>query len=382
MNNFNLDKYLEELTYICSIDSGKTNTDGKLKLIKYFEDKFKVLNLKTAIEYYQDDKASPVLMVSNSNFENIDILFIGHVDTVFEDGLAKEHPFTVDEKNIGTALGCIDCKGGCLSIYHLIKMLIENRKDNFNFCVIFNSDEETGSDNSKFYFEEMAKRSKYCFVFEPARRNDEFVSQRKGSESYIVKCHGIPAHAGVEPEKGASAVLELAKWVVELYKLVDYEKGTTLNISHFSGGMKEGSVPEFAQFNLNYRYLDDKASDNLQEVLNKMKTTPFDDRTTIEIIDKGKRPAMILHRNSELLFEKLKEVGKEVNYQIKHVTTGGGSDGNFVSCHNVATIDGCGPTGGDMHTIKEFIVIDSIEKRLNVMYHLIMNMYAQNNKDI
>jgi len=375
MNNFNLEKYLEELTYICSIDSGKTNIKGKIKLINYFEKKFKQLNLTTAIEYYQDDITSPVLIVSNCNYENIDVLFIAHVDTVFEDGLAKKHPFTINENNIGTGLGCIDCKGGCLSIYHLIKLLIENQKDNFNFCVIFNSDEETGSYNSEYYFEKLAKESKYCFVFEPARRNDEFVSQRKGSENYIIKCHGIPAHAGVEPEKGASAVLELSKWVIELYKLVDYEKGTTLNISHFSGGMKEGSVPEDAQFNLNYRYLDENASKKLKKVLDEMKTNPFDKRTSIEIINKGKRPAMVLHKNSQLLFEKLKEVGKEVDYKIEHVATGGGSDGNFVSCHNVATIDGCGPTGGDMHTVNEFIVIDSIEKRLNVMYHLILKLF-------
>ena len=106
-----------------------------------------------------------------------------------------------------------------------------------------------------------------------------------------------------------------------------------------------------------------------------MRINPFDKRTSIEIIDKGKRPAMVLHKNSQLLFEKLKEVGKEVHYKIEHVTTGGGSDGNFVSSHNVATIDGCGPTGGDMHTVNEFIVIDSIEKRLNVMYHLILKLF-------
>ncbi|HPW53344.1 MAG TPA: M20/M25/M40 family metallo-hydrolase [Erysipelotrichaceae bacterium] len=376
MKNFDLADYLQELAYLCSIDSGKTNTRGKIELVNYFENRFRQLKLKTRIEFYQDDKTSPLLLVSNCDFDNIDVLMIGHLDTVFEDGLAEKHPFTLTEDNIATGLGCIDCKGGCLSVYHLIKLLIEHRKDNFNFCVIFNSDEEAGSSNSEYYFHQFAEKSRYCFVFEPARRNDEFVSQRKGSENYLVRCRGLAAHAGVEPEKGASAVLELAKWVVELYRLVDYEKGTTLNISHFSGGMKEGSVPEDAQFNLNYRFLDDSAPARLQQVLTEMKTNPFDSRTSIEIIDKGKRPALVLHENSRKLFEKLQEVGKEVNYEIKHVTTGGGSDGNFISNHQVATIDGCGPTGGDMHTVREFIVIDSIEKRLKVMYHLILKLFA------
>lgn len=84
---------------------------------------------------------------------------IGHLDTVFEDGLAEKHPFTLTEDNIATGLGCIDCKGGCLSVYHLIKLLIENRKDNFNFCVIFNSDEEAGSSNSEYYFHQFAEKA-------------------------------------------------------------------------------------------------------------------------------------------------------------------------------------------------------------------------------
>ncbi|MGI6608631.1 MAG: M20/M25/M40 family metallo-hydrolase [Erysipelotrichaceae bacterium] len=375
MDNFNLKEYLDELKYICSIDSGKNSSRGKKKLADYFKDKFKQLNLTAEIKFYQNDTDNPVLLVSNCDFENIDVLLIGHLDTVFEDGLAKKHPFIIDENNIGRGLGCIDCKGGCLSIYYLIRLLIENRKDNFNFSIILNSDEESGSYCSEYYFENLAEKSRYCLVFEPARRNNEFVSQRKGSENYLIKCHGIPAHAGVEPEKGASAVLELSKWVVELYKLNDYKKGTTLNISHFSGGMEEGSVPEYAQFNLNYRFLEKSASEKLQKILNEMKTNPFDSRTSIEIIDKGKRPAMILHKNSQQLFKKLEEVGKKTDYKIIHVTTGGGSDGNFVSSYNVATIDGCGPSGGNMHTVNEYIVIDSIEKRLNVMYHLILKLF-------
>ncbi len=374
MENFKLKKYLKMLSYLCSVDSGKKSVKGKTTLIKYFMKKFKKLRLNTAIRYYQNDTTSPVLIVDNGSLENIDVLFIAHLDTVFDEGLAKKYPFKIIDDNIATGLGCIDCKSGCLSIYYLIRRLIQEKKDNFNFCIIFNSDEETGSHNSKYFFDRLGQKSKYCFVFEPARRNDEFVSQRKGSESYVIKCHGIAAHAGVEPEKGASAIVELAKWIPELYKLVDYENGTTLNISHFLGGLKDGSVPEEAQFNLNYRYIDDSASGKLQEMLEKMQKNPFDERVSIEVINTNTRPAMILHENSQLLLEKLQEVGKALDYPIKHVTTGGGSDGNFVSIHNVATLDGCGPTGGDMHTVSEFIVIDSIKKRLDVMYHLILKL--------
>lgn len=98
-----------------------------------------------------------------------------------------------------------------------------------------NSDEERGSAYSRPYFEALAQKSRYCFVFEPGRPNEEFVSQRKGGANYIFKCHGISAHSGVEPEKGASAILELSRWVNELYKLNDFAAGTTVNVGRFDG---------------------------------------------------------------------------------------------------------------------------------------------------
>lgn len=87
----------------------------------------------------------------------------------------------------------------------------------------------------------MAEHTRYCLICEPGRANDEFVGCRKGGANYLLKCYGISAHSGVEPEKGASAILELARWINELYRLTDYEKGTTLNVGRFDGGGDNGA---------------------------------------------------------------------------------------------------------------------------------------------
>ena len=158
----------------------------------------------------------PFLTARNSEDEQIDVLFVAHMDTVFPVGTSAQWPLEVDADGLAHGPGCIDCKGGCLSLYYLLRQMLQAGDCRFRFCVAMNSDEERGSAYSRPYFEALAQKSRYCFVFEPGRPNEEFVSQRKGGANYIFKCHGISAHSGVEPEKGASAILELSRWVNEL----------------------------------------------------------------------------------------------------------------------------------------------------------------------
>ena len=214
-----------------------------------------------------------------------------------------------------------------------------------------NSDEERGSAYSRPYFEALAQKSRYCFVFEPGRPNEEFVSQRKGGANYIFKCHGISAHSGVEPEKGASAILELSRWVNELYKLNDFAAGTTVNVGRFDGGGDNGAVPDYAECTLSYRYLDASALD--------------------------RRPAMQPHAATYALLDELERAGEAVGQKVTCLVTGGGSDGNFISHYGVATLDGCGPCGGKLHTREEYLMTKTVEQRLDLMYVLLTRLFRR-----
>lgn len=375
MKNFDLQEYLRDLAQLCAIDSGHHHGPGAEAVADFFETRYRALGLKTERRHYRDNTVAPFLLVSNSDEEEIDVLFVAHMDTVFPVGTAEEWPLTVDEAGIARGPGCVDCKGGCLSVYYTVRSLLEEGKCNFRFRVAMNSDEENRSDYSRAYFEELARHAKYCFVYEPGRANDEFVSQRKGSINYLLKCHGVAAHAGVEPEKGASAILELARWVNELDKLVDYEKGTSLNVGRFTGGSGTGSVPDYAECALSYRYLDSGAEAALEAMLQRMRTTPFDPRTSIETVWVSQRPAMEPHQATQALLEELEKAGRDVGQAPKWIVTGGGSDGNFIARYGVATLDGCGPCGAKLHTRDEYLKTETVEPRLDIMCRLLTRLY-------
>ena len=375
MMDFDLQEYLQDLSFLCSIDSGQGNGKGTAAMADFFQTRYEALGLRTRREYLNGNDYAPILLVDNSDEPQIDVLMIAHMDTVFADGTAADWPFTVDKDGIGHGPGCVDCKGGCLLIYYLIRQLLSENRCNFRFCVAMNSDEERGSIHSRACFEALAQRSKYCLVFEPGRANDEFVGTRKGGANYIIRCHGIPAHSGVDPEKGASAILELARWVDELYKLTDYAGGTTLNVGRFTGGADNGSVPDYAECTLSFRFLDNSAVDKLEALFDRMRNQRFDMRTTVEIERKSLRPAMKPHATTEALFAVLEQAGAAVGQPITLLTTGGGSDGNWVSCLGVATLDGCGPCGASLHTRGEYLKTQSVAKRLELLLTLLKKLY-------
>ena len=314
MKDFDLSAFLADLRTLCAIDSGHFNAPGTAAVADFFESRYRALGLKTERRYYDHNDFAPFLTARNSEDEQIDVLFVAHMDTVFPVGTGAQWPLEVDAD--GLAHG-------------------------------------------------------------PGRPNEEFVSQRKGGANYIFKCHGISAHSGVEPEKGASAILELSRWVNELYKLNDFAAGTTVNVGRFDGGGDNGAVPDYAECTLSYRYLDASALDRLEALLQRMQAEPFDPRTHMEIIQKSLRPAMQPHAATYALLYELERAGEAVGQKVTCLVTGGGSDGNFISHYGVATLDGCGPCGGKLHTREEYLMTKTVEQRLDLMYVLLTRLFRR-----
>lgn len=375
MYRFNLDEFLRDLATVVNIDTGNHHEAGINSVFNFFAEKYKALGLAVEIKCMDGHTEAPFMTVRNSNSEKIDVLFLAHADTVFEVGTAEKRPFSIDEEGHGRGPGCIDDKGGCVALYHLIREMVENGECNFNFCVAMNSDEETKSTYSKAFIEELAGISDKCIVMEPGRPQQEYVDTRKGGYNYLIKCHGIAAHSGADPEKGASAVLELSKWVTEIYKFFNLEEGTTVNVGRFDGGADNGQVPDYAEITLSMRALLPEVAEKINARLYELAEHPFDPRCKVEVLTVSRRPAMFPHEKTQKMLKVFKSVCDELDFPFVCLTTGGGSDGNFVSYHGVATIDGCGPAGGKLHTADEFLIIETVGKRIEVLRRFLLKEY-------
>jgi len=378
MKGFSLQDYLKDLETVVNIDSGHYYEPGANAVASFFMEKYDALGLNTEITYKDGNKACPFLTATNTDEDHYDVLLVGHMDTVFAPGTAAERPFSIDEAGHGRGPGVIDCKGGDVALYYLIKGMLEAGEIGFSFCIAMNSDEERRSDYSRDRFDMLSKRSDCCFIFEPGRANGEFVSLRKGGANYLVHCKGIPAHSGVCPEKGASAVLELSKWVQRLYeRFFILEEGTTINIGRFDGGADNGSVPEYAEFTISLRCMTMKRFLEIDEEIMDMENRPFDPRCKITVDKLVVRPPMCPDEKTNAIIAVMEEAGRELGQPVVMLSTGGGSDGNFIAHNDCPTVDACGPCGTFVHTPDEYLDIDSVEPRLDIMRLTLLKLFPQ-----
>ncbi len=367
---FDIEAYLKDLKKAVNIDSGAGCKDTE-KVACFLREKFDSLGLRTEIR-----GESPILLVSNhaKNAKN-DVLFLAHMDTVFSPGTAKERPFSINANGLVNGPGCSDCKGGCIALYYLIRTMLEAGELRFNFQIVINSDEERQSVSSKDTISAFAKKSSLCFVFEPGRPRQEFVTRRKGGSNYRVICRGISAHSGVEPEKGASAILEASRQIDDLYRKFFFpEKGIVINVGQIGGGRQSGEVPDYAEFSLSMRANTQKQIDRARKYIEAMPSRLFDGRCSIEIQTVMYRPLMSPNERTREVLKIMRSEGKKAGYPVLTISTGGGSDGNFAA-EFCPVIDGCGPSGGNLHTKDEYLIPETVGQRINLMRETLKRLF-------
>lgn len=372
MINFALDEYLIQLERLVNIDSGSRVPGGTDQIADYFEEKYKKLGLHV-MRRQTVSGLGPCLEIRNRPERHFsDILFMGHMDTVFPEGTAGKCPYK-REGALAYGPGVMDMKAGLLSTYYLVKNLLENQID-ISMCIALNSDEEISSVHSRDWITDLARNSAYAFVMEPGRRNGEYVSERKGLARYIVDVKGVQAHAGIAPWDGASAIHELAGIIGELAELNDYDAGTSVNVGTVEGGTSANVVSEFASCQVDARFDKTEECERIERVLNKLKNNPADDRIKICVSRAGFRPPMQKTEKTEWVLALLKEKGKALGMDVKWVKTGGGSDGNFAASAGCTVVDGAGPAGDKAHSQYEVLQIDTVEPRLRLLYETIVEL--------
>jgi glutamate carboxypeptidase len=304
------------------------------------------------------------------------LLLIGHMDTVYPDGTAEVRPMRFEgPKIIGP--GVCDMKGGLLVGMYALRALEQAGFRNFaEIAFFFNSDEEFGSPGSRPLYQPIARQMDVALVLESARANGDIVSARKGSAEFLVRVTGKAAHAGVEPEKGANAVVELAHQIIALYGLNGLLPGVTVSPGVIQGGTATNVVPEEAWVRVDVRSVDPAGAEAISRAINKLPALAISG-TRVEVSGEFSYPPMARTPGVGFLVELARESARACGFEINDVSTGGASDANVLASLGLPVLDGLGPVGGLDHSPNEYIEAESLVPRAAMLTRLMQSILSQ-----
>jgi glutamate carboxypeptidase len=290
------------------------------------------------------------------------ILLLGHFDTVYPLGTLAKMPCRIaDGKLYGP--GVLDMKSGiALMLFAIQAVQSWHGTLPRPVTVFLVSDEEVGSSSSRRITEALAKESAAVLVLEPAAGvNGAVKTARKGVGDYTLEVTGVAAHAGLDPGKGHSAIVELARQIAAITKLNDLKRGISVNPGVIRGGTRTNVIAAEATVEIDVRIKSAKQVVGLDRRLRSLK--PFDKRCKLKI--EGGINRMPLERSAGVvaLYKKAREIAKEVDWQLEEAAVGGGSDGNFTAAMGIPTLDGMGGVGEGAHALHEHIVISELPRR-------------------
>jgi glutamate carboxypeptidase len=299
------------------------------------------------------------------------VLLLGHLDTVYPMGTLASMPCrVVDGRLFGP--GAFDMKSGVALMLQAIEALRAWHEDTLPrpVTVLLVSDEEVGSDTSRRITESLAKASAAVLVLEPSHGPKGAVkTARKGIGEYLLKVTGKAAHSGLDFEKGQSAILELARQIIAISKLIDLKRGLTLNVGTVQGGTRVNVIPAEASAVLDVRVARKLDAAGIDRKLHSLK--PFNRKCKLEITGGMNRPPMERTPMVVGLYKKAAEIAKDLGWKLDEAAVGGGSDGNVTAGLGIPTLDGLGGVGEGAHAIHESILISELPRRAALLAELI-----------
>jgi glutamate carboxypeptidase len=288
------------------------------------------------------------------------VMFLGHHDTVHQVGSLEQRPFTNDG-GVLRGPGVFDMKAGIVQAVHAVRMLRDAGHDVSRVSMLFTADEEIGSKTSRGLVEDMARRVDAVLVLEPSADGGALKTARKGTGTFEVAITGRASHAGLEPEKGINALVELASQVQRINGFGRPDLGTTVTPTVAAAGTTDNTVPDAARITVDARVVTPDEKERVESLMNSL--VPTLDGATISVTGSLHRPPM--HESmSASLFAVAREVAREIDGRdIVGVAVGGGSDGNFTAAIGVPTLDGLGAVGGGAHGVTEHVIAETIPFR-------------------
>ena len=297
------------------------------------------------------------------------VLLLGHLDTVWAAGTLARMPCRVDGDRL-FGPGVYDMKAGLVMAHAALEALRALKVPLPPLTLLLVFDEETGSRASRALTEARARAAYAAYVLEPGAEPEGGLKiARKGIALYQLAARGVAAHAGVDFEKGASALVELARAVVQAASWSDPASGLTLNPGVFHAGTRANVVAEEARADLDVRAWTAAALADADQRLRALR--PADPRVTLEIAGGLNRPPMEPTPASQALAARAQALGRELGLELPLARTGGGSDGNFTAACGVPTLDGLGAQGAGAHAAHEHILLSALAPRTALLAALL-----------
>lgn len=300
------------------------------------------------------------------------LLLLGHTDTVHERGSLGERPWRVESGRV-YGPGIFDMKANCVVALEALRACAALKLGPRRAIVLLlTCDEETGSMSGRALVEEEARRAASVLVLEPPGKGGRVKTGRKGTGMYLLEAHGLAAHAGLEPEKGASAILEMARQVEHLHSMNDAARGITVNVGIIHGGTRSNVVPAEAEAEVDFRF---STADDAARIENAfLNLRAFDERVRLTVKGGINRPPLERTEQVAALYGEARRLAAMLDFELGETQVGGASDGNFAAALGVGVLDGLGVDGDGAHALHEHVLIDDLARRTALIAGLIASL--------
>lgn len=367
---------LADLGTFVNIDSGSGYAEGLKTYQGLLIDRLKELGAE--VEYVEVEKPQAGYNIK-ATFRGTGkgtILILAHADTVWAQGTAAQRPFRMDDKR-AYGPGVSDEKGGLTLALHALTLLNNTGyKDYDKITFVINPDEEKSSLKSRDFIMQAAKEHRYAISVEPGIPGDAVMNWRKGIGRLTMEVTGRNAHAGIEPEKGRNATVELAHQIVQLSNLGDANKMTTVNWTLLEKTKTPVNViPDYAWAQADLRLMYNDEYDRILQDAQKIAKKGLVPDTQVKFELFRGRPPFTKNDKTDHLVAAMQEIySKELGQTLKVEGSGGGSDANYAAIAGAIAVDGLGIVGGNDHSPDEYIELDSVVPRLYLLTRTLMDI--------
>ncbi|MGE5321328.1 MAG: M20 family metallopeptidase [Actinomycetota bacterium] len=361
---------MELIRRIVEMESPSDNKEALDKLGQFLGAEFSRLGAQ--VTFSAQSEAGDHLKAEFSGNVAKPVLLLGHFDTVWPLDTLKKMPFRV-EGGRGFGPGIYDMKAGIVMMLFALRALREMGAQRRPVTVLLDTDEEVGSRTGRPLVEATARNCEAVLVLEPAQGiRGHLKTARKGVGDFRLRVRGKASHAGVDFEKGHSAIVELSRQLLEVTKFTDLERGITVNPGVICGGTRTNVVAAEAAAEIDVRIARMADGPELEKKFSALKA--FDAGCTLEVTGGINRPPMERTQGTVRLFEIAKQQAAPLGMQLEEASTGGGSDGNFTSALGVPTLDGLGAVGEGAHASHESIVLEELPWRTALLAALVQSL--------
>lgn len=361
---------VEAIREIVDIESPSYNATQNAAVADWIEKQLADIRLDLTFERVKAEGFGEHIIIRAFHTGEPHTLLLGHTDTVHPLGTNKQNPTRIEGDQF-YGCGIFDMKSGIVLMLEALRFFaVTGTKPAKPITILLSCDEEIGSHTGREHVEHEASSASSCLVLEPSA-DGRVKTGRKGTGMYKLRAHGVPAHAGLEPEKGANAIAELARQIDGIHAIAKPDIGTTVNVTTFHGGTATNVIPEHAECEIDVRFSKMAESERIDAELRAL--TAFDPPISLELSGGINRPP--LERTDAVIafYEKARELAASFDYGLGETQVGGASDGNFVAALGVPILDGLGIAGAGAHMLTEHILVSDIAKRATLVTLLLLS---------